>query len=52
MKELGIRWVPSFLFYLPDGSLIRKLSGDEEATVRAMEEGIGFLLDEMVKPQI
>ena len=45
MSELDIRWVPSFLFYLGGGNLVRKLSGDEEATVRAMKEGIDFLLE-------
>lgn len=49
MKELNIRWVPSFLFYLPGGKLIHRLSGDDEATVSAMEEGIDFLLTEMEK---
>lgn len=49
MRELDIRWVPSFLFYLPDGSLIRKHSGDEDATVGAMEDGIEFLLAETAK---
>jgi len=45
MRELDIRWVPSFLFYLGGGNLVRKLSGDEEATVQAMKEGIDFLLE-------
>ncbi len=49
MKELDIRWVPTFLFYMPEGELIRKVSGDEEATVPAMEEGIELLLAEMAK---
>lgn len=49
MKELDIRWVPTFLFYLPGGELARKVSGDEEATVPAMEDGIEFLLAEMAK---
>lgn len=49
MKGLGIRWVPSFLFYLPNGELIRRNSGDKDATARAMEDGIGLLLAETAK---
>ncbi len=46
MKDLDIKWVPSFLFYMPGEVLLRKVSVDEEATVGAMEEGIELLLNE------
>ena len=47
MQELDIRWVPSFLFYMPGEVLIRKVSGDDKATVSAMQEGIELLIKEM-----
>ncbi len=52
MKELDIRWVPSFLFYMPGEVLLRKVSGDDEATVPAMEEGIELIIKEMSKDSV
>ena len=47
MMELDIRWVPSFLFYMPGEELVRKVSGDDKATVSAMEDGIELLISKI-----
>jgi thioredoxin-like negative regulator of GroEL len=44
MVRLGLRWVPTLIFYRAGGTEVRRLSGDQEATPCALEEGLLELL--------
>ena len=45
MQGLSLRGVPTLLFYLPGGELMRRLTGDQEATREALRQGIEDLLE-------
>jgi thiol-disulfide isomerase/thioredoxin len=44
MVKLGLKWVPTLIFYRPGGLEAKRLSGDEEATRSGLERGIRELL--------
>lgn len=44
MQGLSLRGVPTLLFYLPGGELMRRLTGDQEATREALRQGLEDLL--------